>query len=387
MKKKTKTLLKGILPYVAGAAIGITIGFIIGSNAGADADGASSHGIELIARLLVFVSLLIGFVLHIVLHEAGHLAAGLLSGYKFTSFSIGSIMIIKKNGKLNLKRFAITGAGGQCLMSPPEPINNTYPFALYYLGGGLMNFIASGIFFALFLFLRDVFTYAGDVFIPLFGVGLFLGLLNILPLKLGGLATDGSNVVSLVKSGQTQQLHWRLLTINARISSGERTKNLPEEWFVFSDNYDFNNTISANFATMGLARLIDRHDFVDAKTLAERILAKGGKLIEVLKNETRCELLFLEIMSEPSQERQDKIERLFTPKLKKYIAASKTHLSKHRLMYAYEKLVSHNDEKAKTHLLTFNKKCLVYPYAGDRESEKELIAIVDDLAARHPTKE
>jgi hypothetical protein len=314
------------------------------------------------------------------LHEAGHLIAGLLSGYKFVSFSVGSFMFIKENGQLKLKRFAIAGAGGQCLMSPPEPVDNTYPFAWYHLGGGLMNLVASGIFLALYFLLRGIFPYAGDVFIPAFGLGVVLAVSNLLPLKIGGLAVDGHSVVSLKKSGQTRQAHWLLLTINARITSGERAKNLPEEWFDFPENYNFNDPIMGNIATMGLGRLIDAHDFCEAKKLAEKILDKGDKLIELLKNETRCELLFLEIISEHSPERKDKTEQLFTPELEKYIKASKTQLSKHRLIYAYEKLVLFDDKKAEKTLAFIHKICTADPYTGDCEGEKELVSIIDSLA-------
>ncbi|MCL2081828.1 MAG: M50 family metallopeptidase [Oscillospiraceae bacterium] len=377
-KKKTKISLKSLLPYAFCAVLGLVIVYINERNAGVDAAAeGSSLGMELLALLPVLASLFIGFMLHIILHEAGHLIAGLLSGYKFTSFRVGSIMISRQDGKLTWGRFSIAGAGGQCLMSPPQPTNNTYPFALYYLGGGLMNFIASGIFIAVFLLTKDTFQYSGDIFITLAVVGVFLGLMNILPLKIGGIVTDGHNVIFLTKSERTRQANWLLLTANARISSGERAKNLPEEWFVFPENYDFNDTLSANIATMGLARLIDCHKFDEAKIFAQTILNKGDKLIELLKNETRCELLFLEIIGE---KRPDEIERLFTPELKKYIAASKTHPSKHRLMYAYEKLVSQNNEKAQKSLVVFNKICLAYPFAGDRESEKELIGTIEGLA-------
>ena len=377
-KKKPKISLKSLLPYAFGVVLGLVIANINGHNAGAEAAAeGSSLGMELLALLPGLASLVIGLILHIILHEAGHLAAGLLSGYKFTSFRVGNIMISRQDGKLKLGKFSIVGAGGQCLMSPPQPTNNTYPFALYYLGGGLMNFIASGIFIAVFLLTKDTFLYSGDIFITLAVVGVFLGLINILPLKFSGIVTDGHNFISLAKSEKTRQANWLLLTANACISSGERAKNLPEEWFVFPEDYDFNDTLSANIATMGLARLIDCHKFDEAKIFAETILSKGDKLIELLKNEIRCELLFLEIICE---KRPDEIERLFTTELKKYIMASKTHLSKHRLMYAYEKLVSQNDENAKKSLVIFNKICLAYPFSGERESEKELIGIIEGLA-------
>lgn len=383
-KKKARSTLKSKLPYIIGVVIGLIIGLIIGfisaSNTEKDINGdSSSLFLEMLPILLMIVSSWFGIILHIILHETGHLICGFLSGYKFVSFSVGNIMLIKENGKLKTKKFGIPGAGGQCLMSPPEPINNTYPFAMYYLGGSLMNFVITSLFLTLFLFLKNAFPYAGVVFISIAIIGVLLGLLNILPIKSSGLATDGYNIVSLKKSEQTRRANWLLLTMNARISSGERAKNLPAEWFEFPENYNFNDAISANVAAMGLSCLIDRHDFIAAKELAEKILINGEHLIELLKNEVRCECLFLEIIGEHCQERQDNIERIFTPELEKYIKASKTQLSKHRLMYAYEKLVSFNDDKAKNVLTIFNKICNVYPYAGDRESEWELIGIIDDL--------
>jgi len=383
-RKKAKITFKSLIPYIVGVVIGLFIVIIGGFFSGTEETaGDGSLAADMLVLLTIVLSIVMGFILHVILHEAGHLIAGYLSGYKFVSFSVGSFIIIRQNGKLKMKRFAIAGAGGQCLMSPPEPIDNTYPFILYYLGGGLMNLLASGIFLSLYFLLRDTFSYAGEISIPAFALGVLTGLMNLLPLKINGLVTDGHNAVSLGKNEQARQVHWLLLTANARITSGERAKNLPEEWFDFSENYDFNDAIMANIATMGLSRLIDAHDFCAAKKLAEEILDKGDKLIELLKNEARCELLFLEIIEEPSQERTDKIEKLFTPELEKYIKASKTHLSKYRLMYAYEKLVLHDDEKSKKTLAAFNKICLVYPHTGDCESEKELVSIIDNLAAEH----
>ena len=104
--------------------------------------------------------------------------------------------------------------GGQCLMSPPGAENSTYPFTMYYVGGALMNFIGSAVFLLLSFVLADLFQYAQVVFIAVAVIGTILGILNILPLKLFGLATDGRNVISMKKSEQVRRAHWLLLTIN-----------------------------------------------------------------------------------------------------------------------------------------------------------------------------
>lgn len=56
--------------------------------------------------------------IQIIIHEAGHLVFGLLSGYEFVSFRIGSITLAKYDNKYCFKRFHIAGTGGQCLMMP-----------------------------------------------------------------------------------------------------------------------------------------------------------------------------------------------------------------------------------------------------------------------------
>ena len=282
--------------------------------------------------------------------------------------------------KLSIKRYGIAGVSGQCLMSPPEPVDTIYQYKLYYLGGSITNLLTSAAFLLLFVLLRDIFHYARETFLPIAFVGVLLGLFNILPLKVGGLAVDGHNLFALGKNEHTRRANWLLLTIVARLASGERSRDFPAEWFEFDEGYDFNDAIMANVASMGINRLIDSRDFEQAKILAERILCEGGKLIELLKNETRCDLLFLAIIDESGQNREDEIAGLFTPELKKYIKASKTQLSKHRLMYAYEKLVSFDGEKAIKSLESFDKAHRSHPYSGDRESERELIDIVDRLA-------
>ena len=326
-----------------------------------------------------YLGVFLGIFIHILVHEAGHLVCGFLSGYRFVSFSFASFVLVKSDGKLKLKRFGIAGAGGQCLMSPPKMVDGNFPVVWYNLGGGVFNFLLSGMFIALFILLRGTLPYAGDFFLTSAVAGVLLGSYNLLPLKLGGLATDGHNLRSLMRSEKARRAFWLLLTSNARMALGERSGDLPAEWFDFAEDYDFNGSVSGNVAAMGVSRHIDRHEFAEARVLAERILSEGGKLIEVLKNEVRCELLFLSIIGEPSGAGIDAVAWLYTPQLKKYIEQSKTHLSKRRLMYAYEKLVRRDGVKAAQALEAFEKVCAVYPYAGDIEGERELLGVVDKV--------
>lgn len=95
---------------------------------------------------LMLVFLYLAWLIQVVIHEAGHLICGLLSGYTFSSFRIGSFMLLKENGRLVTKRLKIPGTGGQCLMAPPEMVNGKFPVVLYNLGGSLFNLIVTLLF-------------------------------------------------------------------------------------------------------------------------------------------------------------------------------------------------------------------------------------------------
>lgn len=66
------------------------------------------------------VAAVVAYFICVIVHEAGHLVCGLLTGYGFVSFRIFSFTFIREAGRLRVKRFAIAGTGGQCLLSPPE---------------------------------------------------------------------------------------------------------------------------------------------------------------------------------------------------------------------------------------------------------------------------
>ena len=92
-------------------------------------------------------SMLLGMYLQIIIHESGHLLFGLLTGYRFCSFRIGSLMWIRQDGALRFRRLKLAGTGGQCLLSPPD-WREDFPFIWYNLGGVLCNLLSAVLFFA-----------------------------------------------------------------------------------------------------------------------------------------------------------------------------------------------------------------------------------------------
>ena len=138
MAKKKSSVLLTIVMLAGGMLMGGAFGFLFGMqmNTLSAAWGVDSL---LLTLALMLICLYAAIFLQIILHEGGYLLFGLLTGYSFVSFRIGSLMLIRSDGRLRLKKFSLAGTGGQCLMSPPGVLGEAMPFMLYNFGGVLMN--------------------------------------------------------------------------------------------------------------------------------------------------------------------------------------------------------------------------------------------------------
>ena len=147
--KKKKTDWGGMLMVLFFLLIGGACGLLILDYM--DAAGVEDFGSFLLYFGLLLLALYAVMYLQIILHEGGHLIFGLLTGYGFSSFRVGSLMLQKTEEGLRFRRMSLAGTGGQCLMTPPALQNGTMPFVLYNLGGVLMNLLTALVFLLLSL--------------------------------------------------------------------------------------------------------------------------------------------------------------------------------------------------------------------------------------------
>ena len=361
--------IKQIAIWIAVLVVFYFVGYAVGNFLHSSESSGTIFGI-IVGIVFAGISL----VLHIVIHEFGHLIGGKMSGYAFVSIRFFNIAFIKKDGKLLVKKYNVAGTGGQCLMSPPEMINGTYPFTLYFLSGSLLNFLASAISLAIFF----IFLPQSSALLIFAGVGILIGIFNIVPMNLG-LPNDGLMTLTLRKNESARYSLWLLSDIVAQFAKGMHPRDIPENKFDFLDNLsekDKNNALVFNIEYYRFGWLIHRREFEKAKALAEHLL-KTENILEIFKNELTCELLFLELIGEC---RKEEVERLYTKDIKNYIKATSSYVSRQRLLYAYAKLFLQDDAQATKALEKFNKVSLSYPYDGEIEGNRELIEMVDKLA-------
>jgi len=182
---------------------------------------------------VTITSAIIGLYLNIVLHEAGHLLGGLFTGSRFAAFSVFNILIVKKNGKLTVKKCGVPGASGICVLSPPNMRNGTYPFKLSASSGFLVNFLLSFICLILFYCFAGIAAFWAKAFLVSGIVGAFLGIINFIPINTGVALSDGYVVFNLgkEKNKTTRLACWSIFRINALDAEGVRPRDIPAELF------------------------------------------------------------------------------------------------------------------------------------------------------------
>ena len=315
-----------------------------------------------------------GFFTHVFIHEFGHLLTGLASGYSFVSFRMGPMMFTMKDGKLKQSWHFIPGTMGQCLMAPPAPRDGQYPYALYNLGGGLANLLTALVLLALMIISPwpDIVRPLGFGFIT---VGLYLGVSNLVPASLQGIRNDGANVRSLKANPITRQAFWAILQVSAHLVAGKRLRDLSSGLFAIQAEVDKTDAIICNWAAIKASYHEDWHDFETAKHLATEWYEAEG-MPEVLRYELLGMLVFYELIG-PC--RPEELKRLYTAQLARHSLSYQYSLGRPRRDYAFELLFNNDTAAAQRCLEQFEQLAIRYPYQGEVESERELIALVDEI--------
>lgn len=371
--KKKKKFLSGFMFFLVCGIIGATLGILSQiyleefMNNYIKSDNTFLELIKFYGIILVFF---LGYMIHIIIHEAGHLLFGLMTGYSFVSFRIGSFTMIEEKGNIRCKKFNIPGTAGQCLMMPPEIKDGKYPFIMYNYGGGIMNLIVAilGILIATLVNERSIFISAMLILIS--AGGIFAALTNLIPLKVGGISNDGYNVISMLKDKSARRGFYIQLKVNGLQSSGMRIKDMPLEELKIDEEVDLINPLNTSIKLLEYNWYLDNMDFQRAKQCIEEFKPYMDKMLQLYKNEINCERLFLELIGECDEKF---IDDIYDKNLKKYIKAAKYMIGKKRLIMAYEIFYNKDREKAMSYYEDTKKLAMKYPIKGEADMELMLV--------------
>ena len=372
MQKKSKPN-KGKMTQIILLAVGGVVGFFVGQYI-VEAMKHSGEDIEFGLEMFVIyvASVILAIFLQIIIHELGHLVFGLFSGYRFCSFRIGKIMLIKEEGKIKIKKFSLAGTDGQCLMTPPDVIDSNIPYVLYNMGGVIFNVLSAGIFLGIYFLGLKVPAFSAFMMANIF-FGVFLALANGIPLRLALVSNDGHNVLSIRKNTEARKCFVLQLKINEQVTKGVRMKDMPEEWFYMPEKTDRKNSICSAVGVFYFNRLLDQKDFAAAKELGEKLIEES-EIPGIYKYLIINELIFLEIIDD---RRIDVIESMQSKEFKQFAKKMSSYPSIVRTKYAYQLKVKGNVLEAGKLLHKFEKIERTYPYTGDIAFERELIELIE----------
>ena len=336
--------------------------------------GRTSGG-EVLMILALVVSLYLAFILQVILHEAGHLVFGLWTGYRFCSFRVFSWMWVREDGKLRKKRFRLAGTAGQCLMGPPEDWK-TAPVTLYHLGGVLMNLITAALSVLLYLLCRGV-PFLGVFWLMMVLAGVIFALTNGLPVKMGAVNNDGSNLREILRSPDARRAVWQQMKTVELLSRGIRLRDMPEACFTLPRETDLSGTLVAAVGANRVSRLLDRGDLAGAEAESSALLDVGAGLIPVHRALVLCDRDFCRLVLQRGETDLSELRSKTVGQILRQLSASPSVL---RTRYAAALLHDRDAEAAARIRESFDRLDGRYPYPVELVTERELMALAEAAA-------
>lgn len=358
----------------------VLLGAALGILAGRDLFGVVkdvSFGEYLLHICWLILMLTAAFYVQLILHEGGHLVCGLLTGYRFVSFRIGSWMVQRENGKLCRHRYTLAGTGGQCLLAPPELINGKMPYRLYNLGGVLANLLAALAAGVLIVPCRDV--WGTKVFFEMLCLtGIGIALTNGVPLRVQGIANDGANARDLGKDPAALRSLWVQLSINAKQADGVALRDMPEEWFTLpAENLD--NIMVAALAVLYANRRMDERRFAETARAIDALEAQKTAILPLHRYLLLCDRLTCALLL--GEDAAPLLKRWNSREMRAFRKQMKTNPAVLRTEYGTALLVQKNAAAARQFRDRFDRCMKTYPYAAEAESERALLHLLDEKAA------
>ena len=340
-KRRIPRKIKKHLPLIIAVIVGAVLGVICAMFDAYD------------TLLLSCIFLCLFFFLQLILHEGGHLIGGLLSGYKFESFRIGGVLLTKIEGKLRLKWMPIAGTGGQCLLSPPDCAPEDAPYLVYHAAGSAMNILTA------LLHIPLIFTTARIYAICMLVVGLYFGILNGVPLRVQGIDNDGMNIKNMRRDPTLRTVIIRQLQINAAQSTGQRLRDMPEEWF---ETYDHAHLHGA----LQFCRLLDAGAYDEALIYGQTLL-RNRKLNRIHRGAVMSDVESLKLLMG---------QRVFSESafLKQYRKQMAYDPAVQRARFVRALLHDRDEAAAEKIYRQFERACRRSPVPASNASEIELIA-------------
>ena len=363
MKKKVKWLLV-LVGLLAGAGLGILLVTML------DRIPGLSPGKELALYVFSFVVLHAFFLVELILHEAGHLLFGLMTGWRFVSFRVGSVLWLRQaDGTIRRRKFSLAGTAGQCLLAPPPWREEGFPCLMYNLGGVIVNLATAAICGLLAWAFWDH-PLAALLLMEAAFVGLLLGVTNGVPLPGLAVANDGSNVLSMRESRDARRALWSQMSVAAAQAEGQELRDMPDEWFAPFPEEAMDNPLVASVAVFEANRRLNALDLPGTEVAVRALLRRKQGVLPLYQSMLTLDGACCELLAGRPGDLTDALQ---TPAVQQIMKAMKTNPSVLRTRYIVALLADHDEAAAAKALTAFDKVADTYPYPQDLPAERALM--------------
>jgi hypothetical protein len=174
----------------------------------------------------------LSFVLIIAVHELGHLLGGWSVGFRFSFVSVGPLSLKVEYGKLRVYLRRGMAAGGYAGMHVQRLRRLRRRLFLFTAAGPLANLLSAA---ATAIVLNYLVPASQNDWLYLFAhiflqISIIIGLVNLLPFRLGMLYPDGARLAMLMRSRPRSRRWLCISAIGAQIQKGVRPKDWKRTW-------------------------------------------------------------------------------------------------------------------------------------------------------------
>ncbi len=328
---------------------------------------------KLLFLILILIMFFLSNYLCAIIHESGHLIFGLISGFRFISFRIGSTIFLKdqKSNKIKKKKYFMAGTGGQCILDTPKD-ETKKPFILYNLGGVFLNLIFAVINGVIYIFVKELII--GYFFLFMMLQNILMIILNGIPLRSNYIDNDGYNTKQISKSNLAKEAFYAQIKITKSTTNNIRLKDMDESFFLFDQELTEKNSMVSTIKLFRIERLIDEHKYLEAIEDL-KLLLNDDTLAGIYQNTVKSDLIFCYLVTNNQELAKKYIDKGFKNMLKMKMPVP----NMIRYKYTYYLLLENDVEKAsaeRTYLAQIEEK---YPYKADFEGELEQINVAKEV--------
>lgn len=169
-------------------------------------------------------------------------------------------------------------------MAPPDKPLEQIDTRWYNAGGVLANIIVA-LLSLLLIWLFDLPRWLDILLIMMIVFALFIVLTNGIPMKVGGVANDGLNLLQMEKDLPGKQCFCNILEVNARNQEGETYNEMPERLFDMPQPIDWKNCMHVGSALSAATRMTALHQWEDAYRLLTEVLAHKDDIMVLYQME------------------------------------------------------------------------------------------------------